>query len=449
MIGFSFDDRIGYFPTDWNLKQLKDSGDFVSGSTPSSTNENYWGGDITWLVPSDLTALSGSTNYIYDSESKITIDGFNSCSTNMLPAGSLCLSSRATIGEAVIAGVELCTNQGFINIVPNEEHYALYLLYWVKNNKQYISRYAAGTTFLEIGRRTFKNLKIALPKELPEQKAIAGTLSKVDEAIEAVENSIKAAERLKKSLMQNLLTGKLKPDGAWRSEDEMLMTKYGYAPKDWKYCQIKDLIKEGYIEGVQDGNHGESHPVAAEFVNEGIPFVMASDISNGFIDVDNCKKLTRERADKLRIGFAKNGDVLLSHKASVGYTCIVNEAEPYVMLTPQVTYYRVAPDKLIPQYLKLFFQTYPFQCIMEGLAKQSTRNYIGITNQKKMWIYLPDNTDEQHEVVAEVIQVDDQVLNKKLKIQSLKKLKKSLMQHLLTGKVRVDVEKINKLLEEV
>ena len=265
------------------------------------------------------------------------------------------------------------------------------------------------------------------------KKSIAEIISKVDEAIEAVENSIKSAERLKKSLMQNLLTGKLKTDGTWRSADEMVMTKYGYAPSSWKYCQIKDLIKEGYIEGVQDGNHGESHPVAAEFVGEGIPFVMASDIANGFIDIDNCKKLTKERADRLRIGFAKNGDVLLSHKASVGYTCIVDIADPYVMLTPQVTYYRVAPDKLIPEYLKLFFQTYSFQCIVEGLAKQSTRNYIGITNQKKMWIYLPDNIHEQKKVVAPIIQVDNEILSKKSKIKSLQTLKKALMQNLLTA----------------
>ena len=132
MNGFNYDERIGRFPMDWCLEQLKDAGEFVSGSTPSTTNDSYWGGDITWLVPSDLTALSDSANYIFDSETKITIEGLKSCSTNMLPIGTLCLSSRATIGEAVIAGVELCTNQGFVNIVPNEKHHALYLLYWLR-----------------------------------------------------------------------------------------------------------------------------------------------------------------------------------------------------------------------------------------------------------------------------------------------------------------------------
>ena len=248
--------------------------------------------------------------------------------------------------------------------------------------------------------------------------------------------------------MQNLLTGKLKPDGNLRTEDDLQITKYGYAYKDWKYCKINDLIKEGYIKKVQDGNHGESHPIAAEFVEEGIPFVMASDISKGYIDTENCKKITKTRADRLRIGFSYKDDVLLSHKASVGYTCIVDKAEPYVMLTPQVTLYRVDKQKLIPEYLLYFFQLYTFQIILEGNAKQSTRNYIGITNQKKMWIYLPETIEEQKELVAPIIKVDKEVIGKQIKIQTLQRLKKSLMQNLLTGKVRVDVARINELLKE-
>ena len=290
--------------------------------------------------------------------------------------------------------------------------------------------------------------KVKYPENPAEQTAIATILSKVDEAIEATQNSIKAAEKLKNSLMQNLLTGKLKPDGTLRTDDELQITKYGYAFKDWKYCKINDLIKEGYITKVQDGNHGESHPVAAEFVEAGIPFVMASDISKGYVDTDNCKKITKTRADKLRIGFSYKDDVLISHKASVGYTCIVEKAEPYIMLTPQVTLYRVDKQKLIPEYLLYFFQLYTFQIILEGNAKQSTRNYIGITNQKKMWIYLPDAIEEQKELVAPIIKVDKEVIGKQIKIKTLQRLKKSLMQNLLTGKVRVDLEAINKIISE-
>ena len=436
---YTFEEKVGRYPTDWNISQINKLADLFAGGTPSTKVASYWNGKNIWLVPSDLTAQPESQLFISESETKISDEGVNSCSTVRIPAGSVCLSSRATIGECAIAAVDLYTNQGFINAVCTEKLNPKYLLYWIKQNRNYISRYAAGTTFLEISRRTFGKLRLIHP-EYPEQTAIATILSKVDETIDATQNSIKAAEKLKKALMQNLLTGKLKPDGTWRSKDELKTTKYGFAFKDWKYCRINDLLKEGYITKVQDGNHGESHPVSAEFVDEGIPFVMASDISKGFVDTKNCKKISRQRADKLRIGFSYKGDVLLSHKASVGYACIVEEATPYIMLTPQVTLYRVNSEKLIPEYLLYFFQLYTFQAILEGLAKQSTRNYIGISNQKKLWVYLPDSITEQRRLIMPLAQIDEETKEKQSKIHTLQRLKKSLMQNLLTGKVRLPAE---------
>lgn len=321
--------------------------------------------------------------------------------------------------------------------------YLYYLLNYVDFN-----RYSDATGQPKITQSLLKRIKPNFPKSIQEQTAIASILSKVDEAILATQNSIKAAEKLKKALMQNLLTGKLKPDGTWRAQDELISTKYGYAAKEWKYCKIQDLLRQGYILKVQDGNHGESHPVSSEFVKEGIPFVMASDISKGYIDTENCNFITKERADRLRIGFSYKNDVLFSHKASIGYTCIVEAADPYIMLTPQVTLYRPNIEKIIPEYLLYFFQMYSFKMIVEGLAKQSTRNYIGITNQKKMWIYLPDDINDQNKIIEPIRKVDLEIISKQKKISTLQRLKKSLMQNLLMGKIRLDVEKVNELCQE-
>lgn len=336
-----------------------------------------------------------------------------------------------------------------INKVEADSKYIRYFLI-SEAGQRYLEAicYTGSTNQIELSKRYLSKFDIPCAPFV-EQRAIAGILSKVDEAIEAVGNSIQAAERLKKSLMQNLLTGKLKSDGTWRNEDELMITKYGVAFKDWKYCQIRDLIKENYILEIQDGNHGELHPTSKDFEKEGIPFVMASDISNGYVDIDKCKRIPNNLAESLRIGFAKNRDVLLSHKASIGYTCIVEGAEPYFMLTPQVTYYRCNPSKLLPEYLLYFIQQYNFQNILEGFAKQSTRNYIGITNQKKMWIYLPESLEEQALLVKPLISADSKLKTQRSKIKSLNILKKSLMQNLITGKIRVDVDKINDLLEEV
>jgi type I restriction enzyme S subunit len=430
MIGFNFDDRIGYFPTDWSLEQLKDSGDFVSGSTPSTTNDNFWGGDIIWLVPSDLTALSDSTNYIFDSESKITIDGFNSCSTNMLPIGSLCLSSRATIGEAVIAGIELCTNQGFVNIIPNERHCALYLLYWVKKNKNYISRYAAGTTFLEIGRRTFRNLKIALPKELSEQKAIAGILSKVDEAIEALGNSIRAAERLKKSLMQNLLTGNLKPDGTWRSKDEFYVDeKFGKVPMGWRWgrlSEIADIIAGQSPSGEFYNDVGNGTPM----LNGPTEFTVLHPVP-----VQWTSKVTK---------LCSVGDILFTVRGSS--TGRMNIADQTYCIGRGIAAIRNKEDSDI-DFIYYTLITISEKILAEAKGAGTTFPNVSRGELLKKWILIPKTG--QTDIASKIKEMDYVAKQKQSKINSLKTLKKSLIQNLLTGKVRVDVDKINKLLEGV
>ncbi|HBL0527440.1 TPA: hypothetical protein LON09_003676, partial [Escherichia coli] len=109
---------------------------------------------------------------------------------------------------------------------------------------------------------------------------------------------------------------------------------------EWEFLQIKDLVSDGSLEKPLDGNHGGIHPKGADFVSSGIPFVMASDINNSQIDLVGCKFISKQQALSLRKGFAKTGDVLLTHKATLGRTAIVPPLKTdFIMLTPQVTYY--------------------------------------------------------------------------------------------------------------
>ena len=94
---------------------------------------------------------------------------------------------------------------------------------------------------------------------------------------------------------------------------------------EWSEFTVSDLVKEGVIEKPLDGNHGGIHPKSSDYVSEGIPFVMASDMIGGRVDTKNCKFISKEQAETLRKGFAKEGDVLLSHKATIGRTAIVEE----------------------------------------------------------------------------------------------------------------------------
>ncbi|MFG1265082.1 restriction endonuclease subunit S [Xanthobacter aminoxidans] len=155
---------------------------------------------------------------------------------------------------------------------------------------------------------------------------------------------------------------------------------------------IAELVDAGIIERPIDGNHGEIHPKASDFTDYGIPFLMASDLRDGRVDLLNCKFISADLASSLRKGFAKAGDVLLSHKATIGRTAIVQpNKHPFVMLTPQITYYRVIDiGKLSPVYLRYYFESREFQQILAAWAGAgSTRAYLGITAQLKLPIKLP------------------------------------------------------------
>lgn len=180
---------------------------------------------------------------------------------------------------------------------------------------------------------------------------------------------------------------------------------------DWPILSVNELITQGAIARPLDGNHGSAHPKGDDFVPQGIPFIMASDLTNGRIDIEHCKFIRREQADSLRKGFAITGDVLLSHKATIGRTAIVGQLKSeYIMLTPQVTYYRVLdPSRINNRYLKYYFDSRDFQNVLAAWAGGgSTRAYLGITGQLKLPILLPP-IDIQ-ETIAQILGAfDDQI----------------------------------------
>ncbi|MFK4766421.1 restriction endonuclease subunit S, partial [Desulfobaculum sp. SPO524] len=203
-------------------------------------------------------------------------------------------------------------------------------------------------------------------------------------------------------------------------------------PEGWKWTTIGNLKKMGAIIQIQDGNHGNSHPKTEDFVPTGIPFIMAKDIGGGVVDLKNCAFLEKDKADSLRIGFAKPGDVLISHKGTIGNTAIVPDCENYIMLTPQVTYYRLNSILIDNVFLAQSFRSAYFQHTLKAWAFQSTRNYIGITAQRKLPILLPPLPEQKK--IARILSTWDKAIETVDKlIENSKQQKKALMQQLLTG----------------
>jgi len=175
-------------PDGWQWVKLGDVCKIVNGSTPSSTIEEYWNGDIIWITPTDLGKLSSSL--ITDAARKITKSGYQSCNTEIVPTNSVIISSRAPIGYIGIANIPLCTNQGCKSLVVTEKIDTWFLYFWLKLSIPVLKSIGKGTTFQEISKSQLTIFEIPLPP-LSEQKRIAAILN---EQMEAVEKARKATE---------------------------------------------------------------------------------------------------------------------------------------------------------------------------------------------------------------------------------------------------------------
>lgn len=199
--------EIGEIPEEWEINNLGNIVEVISGATPKTNINEYWdNGDIYWATPSDITS---NGKYISVTEKTITENGLRNCSAKLLPIGSILMSSRATIGERCINTVPMATNQGFKSLVCKDGINNEFIYYYVDILKEKLIGLASGSTFLEVSKKVVEDIKIVIPS-LEEQEKIASILSEVDKKIDGYENKKQKLEELKKGLMQQLLTGNIR-----------------------------------------------------------------------------------------------------------------------------------------------------------------------------------------------------------------------------------------------
>ena len=208
---------LGIIPQEWEVEPFHYLGQIYSGGTPDTEVEEYWNGDIAWCTPSDITKLT--TKYIECTDVKITDKGLKESSATLLPPESIVVCTRATIGNAAICKINIATNQGFKNIIPNKETDTEWLYYMIVYSKPGLVRLGCGSTFLEVSKKDFSQFKIPVPP-LAEQQKIAEVLGVWDKAIEKQSQLIEQLTLRKRGLMQQLLTAKRRlPGFSGRWED--------------------------------------------------------------------------------------------------------------------------------------------------------------------------------------------------------------------------------------
>ncbi|TAK45015.1 MAG: restriction endonuclease subunit S [Betaproteobacteria bacterium] len=296
---------------------------------------------------------------------------------------------RAYQRKVAIAGFDSVVSGDIYVLAPKSDRLVPDLLPFLCQSDRFF-RHAVGTSAGSLSPRTnwssLGSFEFDLPP-LDQQRRIAQLLCAIETLQSATESTLAESRAYRDSYLSHSL-------------EEL-------AASILRYRSIRELVDASVIDPPQDGNHGELHPTSKDYVNDGVPFVMANDLRDGKLQLETCKRIPASVARGLRIGFARPGDILLSHKGTIGLVAVVPDSvSEFVMLTPQVTYYRITDSsKLLREFMVAMFSSSKFQRILKTRAKQSTRDYIGVTAQRELPVQIPKR-DDQVRIVGELRAID-------------------------------------------
>ena len=228
----------------WKKVKIEDIGEVISGGTPKTSNSEYWNGDIVWLTPKDFS--NNSNKYWKKGERNITEEGLKNSSAKLMPKGTILFSSRAPIGYLGIAEIELCTNQGFKNLIVNQNYNNEFIYYLLKYETSNIENIANGSTFKEVSATTFKNYEVFIPENKNIQKKIASILSSLDEKIELNSKINQNLEEITQTLFKRWFIDFEFPNEEGKpyksSGGKMIESELGEIPEGWRVGKLGEIL---------------------------------------------------------------------------------------------------------------------------------------------------------------------------------------------------------------
>lgn len=267
---------------------------------------------------------------------------------------------------------------------------------------------SVGSLSPTINWKDLAKLEFDLPP-MDEQKKLAKVLWSINDTLQAYQNLLTQTDALVQARFVEMFG-----DPADNSNHLVKMT-------------VHEAVKKGYIERPLDGNHGEKHPKGSDYVPEGVPFIMAKDLIDKHVDFEGCNHITEEQAKTLTKGWAKTGDVLLTHKGTIGRVAVVQPSKyERILLTPQVTYYRCL-NEIDKEFLAAYFSTSYFMDQMKKLVTGTTRACVTITQQQQLQLIIP-SLDLQQKFVEFVDQNDKSKFALQKTITSLQATRRCILE---------------------
>jgi len=234
-------DERNAIPEGWRFRKVSEIAEVVGGGTPKTKKPEYWGGDIPWLTPKDLSGEH--FRYVSRGERNITKAGIENSSARLVPPGTVLLTSRAPVGYVAMAKNLIATSRGVRSLVVNEEHDPDFIYYLLLHNTDYFKQHASGSTFQELSGSTLKFLEFLIPP-LSEQRAIAHILGSLDDKIELNRRMNKTLEAMARAIFKSWFVDFLPDEISALFPDSFEDSELGTIPKGTTPSK-KDVSLEG------------------------------------------------------------------------------------------------------------------------------------------------------------------------------------------------------------
>ena len=335
----------------WESVRLGDVCEVVSGTTPSTGDPHLWDGNIKWITPAEL---QDDSYFISDTQRYIS----SGAKLKPMPAGTVLLSSRAPIGKVAIAGVEMCCNQGFKNLVCSDAIHNQYLYRFLKGKTAYLNDLGRGATFKEISKPIVEDVCIPLPP-LSTQRAIAATLDQAAALIAMRRRQIEKLELLVQARFVELFGDPVRNERAW---------------------EVKRL---GMICDVRDGTHD-----SPEYVFSGYPLITSKNVSAGHIDFTGVNQIAKADFDLInRRSKVDRGDIIMPMIGTIGNPVIVETEREFAI--KNVALIKFNSGEIINTYLISLLRLDYFSYVTSRSNRGGTQKFIALSDIRGLPIPLP------------------------------------------------------------
>ncbi len=424
-------------PTDWQVERISAVAKIVGGGTPSRDVHSFWGGEIPWVTPGEVSRESSP--YLSETREHISELGLSGSGATILPPGSLMITTRATLGARAINAVPMTTNQGFRSLVFENGADTLFYYYLTEKLKAELKRRASGTTFLEVSGTELGRIEVPVPP-VWERRSIAEVLDTLDTTIRQTEAIIEKLKLVKQGLLHDLLTRGIDANGELRPPQSRAPHLYkdsplGWIPKAWAVTGVLDVAptdRQCILTGPFGAQLGQG-----DFVAEGTPVLRIGNVQAGYIDWSDVQFVSPAKAARLERFSVISGDLLFARQgATTGRNALADDRSNGALINYHIIRVAVDRERCEPVYLHALFNSEHSKGQVDQEKGRGTREGINSKQIAALRFALPP-IDEQRMLVARMTAITS-LLHKEATFAAKLRLQKSgLVDDLLAGRVRV------------